>query len=288
MKIFRQMAVRPGQAIEVAAFIVAGAAAFHVFSTTPAQPLVFIIGLCIPFVAEFSTTMAFRYQSWMTPRETFARLTPMSRCDVCQEPLGWRAFPYLQMAIGRGRCKCSSFSIDRTYSYQSAAFLALFIVLSIVTWVLHGPDTAARLAVVFLVGLPLVIMDIFHQEVDEAILTFAVILALVIGWKFMAWQPAMVLTVGFVLAGVVASTVRGEPALGFMDVVVAAVFGAFLTIPQVLTAFALSGLALVLIVAAYAGRQAYRREELDLDRPWPFIPAMWAGTLASLILPSLV
>ncbi|MFX7507447.1 prepilin peptidase, partial [Acinetobacter baumannii] len=73
-----------------------------------------VLGLVVPFLAEFSVTMARRYRPEMTSMDTFERLLPMSTCDGCGASLGWRALPFLQMLFGRGRCACCGMKIDRS------------------------------------------------------------------------------------------------------------------------------------------------------------------------------
>lgn len=279
---------KPALIVEMGAILLALGAAGHVFWSMPPIVLVIVVAFSVPFLSEFSTTMARRYHPDMEPSETFRRLMPASTCDLCAEPLGARAFPFIQVLIGRGRCKCGKLELDQSYSRQAFALTLGVGCLLFAAFHLDGVEQAARIAVVALACIPLVIMDYEHKEVDEAMVVVSVVVAVLLGGKMMAWQPAVVLMVGFVMAGFLASIIRGEVAMGFMDIVAAGLFGAFLSLQQVLAAFGLSALVLGAVVGGQVLISLKRREEVDLDRSWPFIPAIAGGALLAMLLPPVV
>ncbi|WP_164125694.1 hypothetical protein, partial [Stenotrophomonas maltophilia] len=69
-------------------------------------------------------------------------------------------------------------------------------------------------------------------------------LALVVGGVSGSALSAALFSVMMVFAGLLASVIRGELALGFMDIVIAAIFGWFLTTEQVMYALGASAAAL--------------------------------------------
>lgn len=277
-----------GQIVEYVAIGIGLVAAWYVFAGMPPVVKVFVAGALVPFLAEFSMTMAARYRPEMSTKEAFARLMPMSVCDGCRLALGWRALPFIQMVIGRGRCACGSLKIDRSYTFSAIFAFMAFICVSVAVGLAADSQVASKAALIFLVGLPLAIMDYEHQEIDEAMVAVSVGLALVIGAGSISPLNAMIFAASIGMAGLLASLMRGETALGFMDLIAGAVFGAFLSTDQVLVAFGSSGIFLAIFVAGAVVRDIWKKVEVDVDRPFPFVPAMWAGCLMAILVTAFV
>ncbi|WP_164212769.1 prepilin peptidase, partial [Stenotrophomonas maltophilia] len=97
--------------------------------------------------------------------------------DGCGAALGWRALPFLQLLFGRGRCACCRIRIDRSYSWYAAGTAVLFCLVIGICGTVMGSASAAIAAQLFVVGMPMAVMDFEHQEVDEAIVAVSVGLA---------------------------------------------------------------------------------------------------------------
>ncbi len=246
------------------------------------QAFALAIGLCLGSFANLAVDRMPRDQS----------LFPRSRCDVCAHPIRPRDLvPVFSWLWLRGRCRDCG-----TWIGAHTPLVELFVgLLSVILWRVLIPDVAsidtphvAAWAVYLLFLLLLTIasyVDVRHRIIPDETSIYAIPVAIGCilllswlgydGWLAMDWRRSVggaVFAGGlFGFAALVAGAVRGSEALGFGDVKMIAMIGAFVgPLPGVMAVMIMGsilgtavGLALILI---------YWR------RPWiAFGPALATG-----------
>lgn len=208
-------------------------------------------------------------------------VTPRSRCGTCKTPV--RAIdniPILSYLLLRGRCRACQAGISVRYPLVEA----LTGVAALATFVVFGPTLQALILFAFLCALIVVSMiDLDHQIIPNIISVPGIVIgfaaALLVGQPSWRASLAGLLLGGGVLWGVSEAYYRltGREGMGFGDVKLLAMIGAFLgwqAIPVTLLLASLTGTLIGVVVMLARGS--------DSRTPIPFGPFLAAGAVCAL------
>ena len=215
-------------------------------------------------------------------------VSPGSRCPKCGAPVrAWQNVPVLSWLFLRGRCA----SCRAPISWRYPAVEALTGLLMLALWLAFGPTAAFGVSAIFtMLLIVLFFTDYDHQLLPDRVtlLGFGAGLALAFvnpflgepGWKrLVASCAGAALGSGLLWAiGAVYSRVRGVEAMGFGDVKMMAMVGAFTGPPGVaVTLFGAS------IVGAAVGLALIGIKGKSLRHALPFGCFLAPAALAALI-----
>jgi leader peptidase (prepilin peptidase) / N-methyltransferase len=208
-------------------------------------------------------------------------VAPRSRCGACKTPI--RAtdnVPILSYFLLRGRCRHCGAGIAARYPLVEA----LTGVAALATFVVFGPTVQALILFAFLCSLIVVSMiDLDHQIIPNVISVPGIVVgfgaALLVGQPSWRASLAGLLLGGGVLWGVSEAYFRltGREGMGFGDVKLLAMIGAFLgwqAIPVTLLLASLTGTLIGVGVMLARGS--------DARTPIPFGPFLAAGAVCAL------
>ena len=206
---------------------------------------------------------------------------PRSRCGACQTPIrSTDNIPILSYLLLRGRCRACGAGIAARYPFVEA----LTGVAALATFVVYGPTLHAIVLFAFLCALIVVSMiDLDHQIIPNIIsipgILVGFLAALLVGQPSWRASLAGLLLGGGVLWFVSESYYRltGREGMGFGDVKLLAMIGAFLgwqAIPVTLLLASLTGTLIGVGVMLARGS--------DSRTPIPFGPFLAAGAVCAL------
>jgi leader peptidase (prepilin peptidase)/N-methyltransferase len=206
---------------------------------------------------------------------------PGSRCAVCDRPLAWfENVPILSYVALGGRCRTCSTRISIRYPVVEAITMVVFLL----HWYVLGPQLILIPRLLFACALiVLFAIDLEHQILPNAI----TVPGIVVGVFFSLFLPPglMASLAGVALGGgllwLIAEVwmrLRGVEAMGFGDVKMLAMIGAFLGLKLVILTFVLSSLIGGVVGAIVI---ASRRGELSTAVPFGTMLAA-AALVASL------
>jgi leader peptidase (prepilin peptidase)/N-methyltransferase len=206
---------------------------------------------------------------------------PSSRCPRCGRELAWyENVPLLSYAVLRGRCHTCAAPISIRYPIVEALTGALFLW----HWWTFGPGALFAVRLAFACGLfVLFAIDLEHQILPDVITLPGIVVGFVCSW-FLPPGPVMSV-MGIIVGGgilwLIAEVwfrVRKVEAMGFGDVKMLAMVGAFLGVKLVGLVFVLSsilgGIVGVMLIAA-------RRADMATKVPFGTMIAV-ASLVASL------
>lgn len=201
---------------------------------------------------------------------------PASRCPRCEAPIRPRDnVPVLGWLLLRGRCRACAAPIPPRYPLVEGGTMVLWL-LALLT---AGDAVSAVLHVLLLTALvPLVLIDLEHRRLPDAITAPTAVAAIVLGTVLdPAGEPARL------VAGLAAAIFLGVPALlhprgmGMGDVKLVGVMGLALG-PTVAVAI-LVGLLLGALVGVVLARRSAAGRKLAV----PFGPFLAAGALVAIL-----
>jgi leader peptidase (prepilin peptidase) / N-methyltransferase len=170
---------------------------------------------------------------------------PASRCAECDRPLAWyENVPLVSYAVLRGRCRTCGARISLRYPLVEAITMCVFLL----HWLIWGPQLILIPRLLFACALiVLFAIDLEHQILPNAITLPGIIVGLLCS---LAWPPGLLASLAGVAFGggilwLIAEVwlrLRGVEAMGFGDVKMLAMVGAFLGIKLVALTFVLSSL----------------------------------------------
>lgn len=185
---------------------------------------------------------------------------PSSRCPGCGHQIPWyENVPLLSYAVLRGRCSRCAVRISMRYPLVEALTAALFLW----HWWLFGPTPVFAVRLAFACALlVLFAIDLDHQLLPDAVTLPGIVAGFVCSW-FLPPGPVMSLAgiaVGGGILWLIAEAwfrLRKIEAMGFGDVKMLAMVGAFLGVKLVVLVFVLASmlggvLAVVLVVTRRA------------------------------------
>ncbi|KXZ16718.1 methyltransferase [Bacillus nakamurai] len=200
---------------------------------------------------------------------------PRSACSFCCSPLSWaELIPVFSYAVQRGRCKSCRRKLSLMYPAAEWFTACLFTSAGI----RFGLTAELFVALLFLSLLIIVtVTDLHYMLIPDKVLLF--FLPFFIAGRFFSplgsWYAGLAGAVcGFLLLAVIMLVSKGG--IGGGDVKLFGVIGLALGIKLVLIAFFLS----VIIGAAY-GACAQLVGRLAKKQPFPFAPAIAAGSIVS-------
>jgi leader peptidase (prepilin peptidase)/N-methyltransferase len=170
---------------------------------------------------------------------------PGSRCGSCNRPLDWyENIPVLSYAVLRGRCRTCRSRISLRYPIVEAITMAVFLL----HWQAFGPQLLLLPRLLFACAMiVLFAIDLEHQILPNVI----TLPGIVVGLLFSLFLPPGLIAalegaaVGGGLLWLIAEAwmrLRGVEAMGFGDVKMLAMIGAFLGLKLVILTFVLSSL----------------------------------------------
>ena len=190
---------------------------------------------------------------------------PASRCPGCGHELAWfDNIPVASYVILRGRCRTCGLPISMRYPIVEALTAAMFLW----HWTVFGPTPLLLVRLVFACALiVLFAIDLDHQILPDVITLPGIVVGLACSW-FVPPGPLMALA-GMALGGgllwAIAEAwfrIRKVEAMGFGDVKMLAMVGAFLGAKLVMVTFVLSsmigGVVGVLLIASRRADMATR------------------------------
>ncbi|HET7694652.1 MAG TPA: A24 family peptidase [Vicinamibacterales bacterium] len=204
---------------------------------------------------------------------------PGSRCPDCGYALRWYDnVPVLSYAMLRGRCRSCSRPISLQYPLIEVATAAIFVA----HWYAFGPTAMLPVRLVFACALIVLFMiDLEHQILPDVI-TLPGIVAGVIGSLFLPPGP-MMSVLGVVAGGGLLWAIaeawyrlRKVDAMGFGDVKMLAMVGAWLGVKMVLVTFVLSSMLGGLVGALLIGSR-----RADMATRVPFGTMLAVGALVA-------
>lgn len=170
---------------------------------------------------------------------------PASRCGQCSRPLAWfENIPLASYAVLRGKCRTCGTRISPRYPIVEAITGAVFVW----HWYVWGLQPILLPKLLFASALiVLFAIDLEHQILPNVITLPGIVLGLVFS---LIWPPGIVASLeGVALGGGILWLIaevwlrlRGVEAMGFGDVKMLAMVGAFLGIKLVALTFVLSSL----------------------------------------------
>jgi leader peptidase (prepilin peptidase)/N-methyltransferase len=190
---------------------------------------------------------------------------PASRCPGCGHELAWfDNIPVASYVILRGRCRTCRLPISMRYPIVEALTAAMFLW----HWTVFGPTPLLLVRLVFACALiVLFAIDLDHQILPDVITLPGIVVGFACSW-FVPPGPLMSLA-GIALGGgllwAIAEAwflIRKVEAMGFGDVKMLAMVGAFLGVKLVMVTFVLSsmigGVVGVLLIASRRADMATR------------------------------
>ena len=235
--------------------------------TGVAEILLAIVGLCI---GSFLNVCIHR----LPLKQSVVH--PGSRCPDCGYALRWYDnVPVLSYAMLRGRCRSCSRPISAQYPVIEIVTAAIFVV----HWYVFGPTVMLPVRLIFACALIVLFMiDLEHQILPDVI-TLPGIVAGVIFSFFLPPGPLMsvlgVVAGGGLLWGIAEAwyRLRKVDAMGFGDVKMLAMVGAWLGVKMVLLTFVVSSMLGGLVGAVLIGS---RRADMATRVPFGTILAVGA------------
>jgi len=235
-----------------------------------AEISLFVIGLCI---GSFLNVCIYRLPVKMSV------VHPRSRCPGCGYVLTWKDnIPVVSYLLLGGRCRSCGIPISMQYPIIEAVTAAIFLL----HWYVLGPSWLLPVRLLFACALIVLFMiDLEHQILPDVI----TLPGIVLGFAFSLFLPpgpimsaAGAVVGGGILWGIaeVWFRLRKVEAMGFGDVKMLAMVGAFLGLKLVIFTFVASSFIGGLIAA---GLVATRRA--DLATKVPFGTMLAAGALAA-------
>ena len=190
---------------------------------------------------------------------------PASRCPGCGHELAWfDNIPVASYLVLRGRCRTCRLPISMRYPIVEALTAAMFLW----HWTVFGPTPLLLVRLVFACALiVLFAIDLDHQILPDMITLPGIVVGFACSW-FVPPGPLMSLA-GIALGGgllwAIAEAwfrIRKVEAMGFGDVKMLAMVGAFLGVKLVMVTFVLSsmigGVVGVLLIASRRADMATR------------------------------
>ena len=188
---------------------------------------------------------------------------PGSRCTQCDRPLAWfENLPLVSYAALRGRCRTCGTRISLRYPIVEAITMGVFLL----HWYIWGLQPILLPRLLFACALiVLFAIDLEHQILPNVITVPGIIVGLL---SSLFWPPGILASLAGVAVGggilwLIAEVwlrLRGVEAMGFGDVKMLAMIGAFLGIKMVLLTFVLSsllgGLIGMIVIASRRGSLA--------------------------------
>jgi leader peptidase (prepilin peptidase)/N-methyltransferase len=220
--------------------------------------------------------------------EGLSVVTPGSRCPKCGAPVrAWQNVPVVSWLLLRGRCA----SCRAPIAWRYPAVEALTGLMVVCLWRAYGPSPAFGLATLF--GFAMIVLfftDFDHQLLPDAVTLPGFVIGLAAAWfnPFLGdpgWQRIVLSVAGAALGsgilwgiGALYTRIRGVEGMGFGDVKMMAMVGAFTGPAGVaVTLFAAS------IVGAVVGLALIPLGNRDLKHALPFgcflAPAAFAAML---------
>jgi leader peptidase (prepilin peptidase)/N-methyltransferase len=204
---------------------------------------------------------------------------PPSSCPGCGTALAWYDnIPVFSYAVLRGRCRTCAASISIRYPIVEALTAAIFLW----TWIVFGPTPLLLVRLVFACALIVLFgIDLEHQLLPDVITLPGIVVGFLCSWFL---PPGPVMSLAGILAGggllwAIAEAwfhLRKVDAMGFGDVKMLAMIGAFLGVKLVVLVFVLSSMiGGVIGVAIVASRRG------DLATKVPFGTMLAAAALVA-------
>ena len=226
------------------------------------------------------------HQDGLTAKEFLRGLSwPASHCPKCAHPLRWRDnIPILSYVLLRGRCR----TCGQKYGARYLAVEVLGAVIVAYCAVRFGPGAQAVFASIFGLGLlALTFIDIQEQLLPDVIVLPLLAVGLLFNSLYGAGPIDAVLggALGFCILWAIRAVyrlARGIEGMGFGDLKLAAMIGAWLglqAIPTVLLVAFMAGVVFMLPLSLL-GR-------LDEKTPVPFGPFLALGGVMAVVLPNL-
>ncbi|TLM69016.1 MAG: prepilin peptidase [Deltaproteobacteria bacterium] len=208
-------------------------------------------------------------------------VAPRSRCPHCQTPIRWyHNLPVLSWVLLRGRCAYCRAPFSVRYPLIEA-LTGLLFALFLYRFGLHPATLAAWLLVATLVTITFI--DIDHQIIPDVISLPGIPIGFLCSFAFpwVSWQSSLL---GMLLGGGVLLAIAlgyewltGQEGMGFGDVKLLAMLGAFLGAPAILPVIFLASVMGTLVgVPLMLVKRAGRRLAL------PFGPFLAAAALVYL------
>jgi len=170
---------------------------------------------------------------------------PGSRCATCDRPLAWfENIPVFSYAVLRGRCRTCGTRISIRYPIVEIITMIVFLL----HWYVLGMDSILVPRLLFACALiVLFAIDLEHQILPNVITLPGIVIGLLFS---LVWPPSIVAALeGAALGGCILWLIaeawmrfRGVEAMGFGDVKMLAMIGAFLGLKLVILTFILSSL----------------------------------------------
>ena len=204
---------------------------------------------------------------------------PSSRCPHCGHGLAWyENVPLLSYAVLRGRCDHCAAPISIRYPLVEALTGALFLW----HWWTFGPGALFAVRLAFACAL----LVLFAIDLEHQILPDVITLPGIVAWFVFSWflPPGPLMSLGGIVAGggilwLIAEVwfrVRKVEAMGFGDVKMLAMVGAFLGVKLVGLAFVLSS-----ILGGLVGVVLIVSRRADMATKVPFGTMIAAASLAA-------
>ncbi len=170
---------------------------------------------------------------------------PASRCPSCQKALEWYDnIPVFSYAVLRGRCRSCGTAISIRYPIIEALTAAVVFW----HWIVFGPTPLCAVRIAFACALiVLFAIDLEHQLLPDVITLPGIAVGFLCSW-FLPPGPLMslagILAGGGILWGIAEAwfRIRKVDAMGFGDVKMLAMVGAFLGVKLVVLVFVLSSI----------------------------------------------
>jgi leader peptidase (prepilin peptidase) / N-methyltransferase len=204
---------------------------------------------------------------------------PGSACASCNQPLAWfENVPLVSYVVLRGRCRTCHAPISIRYPIVEAITMGLFLL----HWDLIGPQGVLLPRLAFACALlVLFAIDLEHQILPDVITLPGIVVGFLCS---LVWPPGPLSSLLGILAGggilwlliEIWLRVRHVQAMGFGDVKMLAMVGAFLGIKLVILTFVLSS-----IVGGLVGLALIASRRGNLATAVPFGTMLAAGALVA-------
>ena len=219
---------------------------------------------------------------------------PASRCPACAHVLAWSDnIPVASYVALRGRCRYCRTSISMRYPIIEAVTCALFLL----HWYVFGPTPLFYVRVAFACALVVLFaIDLEHQILPNVITVPGIVVGLICS-LFLPPGPLMSVA-GFALGGGLLWAIaegwyrlRKVEAMGFGDVKMLAMVGAFLGVKMVILTFILSSM-----IGGVVGIALLATRRADMGTKVPFgtmlavaalVASLWGERLVSWYLSNL-
>jgi leader peptidase (prepilin peptidase)/N-methyltransferase len=170
---------------------------------------------------------------------------PASRCPGCGQPLAWwDNIPVLSYVALRGRCRTCRLPISLRYPIIEALTAAIFLL----HWYAFGPTPLLFVRLLFACALiVLFAIDLEHQILPNVITVPGIVIGFLFSWLVPPgpWMSLAGIALGGGLLWGIAELwlrLRKVEAMGFGDVKMLAMIGAFLGVKMVVLTFVLSSM----------------------------------------------